>query len=316
MKNVMEGKAVFPLPKGNGPAKGEGPMTLKATGVFSNGKLILDGYIKDGVLTFIPKSSLTTGVAQTSAGSVPLDNAGLMVGGNKPVKINVENGAKVVQNISHAPSKTTGTMTWTLKGEKIEKWKMTIIGWDTLYFGSLICGGIRVHWQIDANFEIKNNQYSKGSGTAKFRNFEPHSVPAGLFTCSVLSGSYTDQNGKKHKTPYINKESFNVSGKKSGNSVSLHLPNDNFFAVDYKCVLSEEGAKAAYEKNKAQYAAPTYKDWVDGIRKEAVDGGIVEFPGVQVLQACVQMPLKDGWSREFGSSQSIDYAKISLTKLK
>jgi hypothetical protein len=314
----MKGTANFPLPVDEGPAKGEGPLSFSAINVFNmTGKLILDGYIKNDTLKFLTKNTLDKGTAKSSGGTINLNyGEGLWAYHYDSVAIPVEDGAEFLKDLTDAASHTTGTLTFRLKGEKIERWRTTISGWETLYFGSLVGGGIRVHRQIAVDFEVTKKKYKSGSGTAKLTKFEEYSFPPELYNCGVSGGMYLDNSGTKHNTPFLNNKSFSVSGKKSGSLAILYLPKELYYSVDYQCKLDEKGAEEAYKKDSninKNYSSS--REWTKNFRKVVNDGGIRDIPSGQISKT-VQIQLKDGWTREFGNSLSIDYEKITVNRIK
>lgn len=146
-RTTVLGSVQFPLPKGDGPAKGEGAFTMSMDSDVSrpmpvkshwdaNGDLVLDGAITDDVLTFRPilKMKGTSG-SQTGPGEGGVSgntdfSGGLLLSENaEPVSISVEDNAEVVQNqnlpLGQGVTSTAKT-TWRLRGKKTERWRVTI----------------------------------------------------------------------------------------------------------------------------------------------------------------------------------------------
>jgi hypothetical protein len=115
---TMRGRARFPLPKENGPARGEGPLTMKNGSMVVHGKLVLDGRIEGGVLRFKPRITMETASIKTSGGPATANyGAGLWGGDGEEVSIAVEDDAEASESFTHKASRSSGTTTWTLTGD-------------------------------------------------------------------------------------------------------------------------------------------------------------------------------------------------------
>jgi len=116
--NTMKGRAEFPLPKEDGPARGEGPLTLKNSTMTVKGKLILDGRIENGVLRFTPRIAMQSGDIKSSGGPVTAKyGAGLWGDDGEVIAIAVEDGAESKDSFTHKASRSSGTTVWTLTGD-------------------------------------------------------------------------------------------------------------------------------------------------------------------------------------------------------
>lgn len=320
---TLKGEAKFPLPKDDGPAVGEGPLTVQSPNLLDvKGKLILRGNIKDDILIFNPKA-----IYETAKLGIPMGTAksnygtGLWVFDQStgPVKITVENDAELTQNFSSSEARATATATWRLKGEKKELWQMTIDGWNTVgypaeLFTNVIYGGLRVLWKIVVKFEIINGKYHKGSGTAEITKIDPYSSLPGIYNCTVLKDSWLDGNGKAHSTPHIEYKIFDVPGTKSGSEATLYTPNNNHIILRCYCALNKKNAKQIYDGKPGKYGSKTLEDWLKSTKNEMNERGIFPIPGGELLSGCT-ITLVDGWRKELGNPQSLNRSTITVKRL-
>jgi len=148
----IKGEAEFPLPLGEGPAKGEGPLsfTTESSGIASmkntgKGRLILDGTVvrdekqdKD-ILTFVPRATLTTSKVKTGSMSADAGFGGMdFFNTDESVSLPVEKGSELVQKSAQdlpGGGHYSGEMIWRLKGKKLEVWQITLDGYDTSWKG-------------------------------------------------------------------------------------------------------------------------------------------------------------------------------------
>lgn len=115
---TMKGRARFPLPKEDGPARGEGPLTMTNSSMTVKGKFVLDGRIKNGVLRFTPRVSFESGKLDTSGGTVAANyGAGLWGDDGEVISLPVEDGAETTDSFTHKASRSSGSTTWTLTGD-------------------------------------------------------------------------------------------------------------------------------------------------------------------------------------------------------
>jgi hypothetical protein len=284
------GKVEFPLPLGDGPAKGEGPLSATFNSKWTkpqphqgtataDGLMTLDGEIRNNTLIFRPRTKL--GDVKSQEGP-PQVNYGATFGAGvtwvdwvESVSIPVKNGAEHKIDLSHSIdiSKTTGHVTWRLRGKKIEKWLVTVDQWPLMVFGafkgkSQTRAGLKVHWRRTIELEITDDEYKSGSGKNKLVELTSYSEPPGVYetkpVASSTVGTGTDidyerwdqvKNAKKfnpkfmtpedaklkekwekisqQKTPFTFPESYPVPGTKTGNQVTLEMPTPCGFVVAY-----------------------------------------------------------------------------------
>jgi len=119
----MVGRAEFPIPEKDGPAKGTGPLELRCKGELVKGELILDGWIKDNVLTFVPRGTFkSVSVKAGKGGASSKYDTGLWVfGEHETISLPLEGDAEKVFPFVHALSKSSGQTAWRLKGNKDPK---------------------------------------------------------------------------------------------------------------------------------------------------------------------------------------------------
>jgi len=155
-----------------------------------------------------------------------------------------------------------------------EKWMYSVYGYDVVYFGGTIFGGIKVHWRTDVTFTIEDGKYKSGKGHTYFTSVESYAYPKGVYKCSVLDGKkYITKDLKLKDTPYIDKRKYSVAGKVNGGYATLYLPKENFWYIDYICYLNPDATK---EREKREVAKLT---------------DAMPLPNKPQV-----VPLKDGWS--------------------
>ena len=202
-----------------------------------------------------------------------------------------------------------GNTTRPVKLVNQQKWRVTWVGWDTLYFGdNLLAGGIKPYWEVRVDFIIEDGKYKQGTGTARFIKFEPHSHPPGVYDCEPMKGYAIDAQLNKHPTPYIEVPNFSVPGSSNGASATLQLPKENFYLVDYYCVMDSDRAKEALG---AQYGKLTAKDMV----KHSSKYKSIEKHGRQLPWGNRTIPLQDGWKKSYGNTQSMDAHIVKVQRI-
>lgn len=295
------GTAEFPLPAGDGPAKGEGPLKLTCDKMNAKGKMVLNGSIKKDTLTFIPRSDFKKANAATSGGRADIGfGSGLAVFDEDSLTMKVKNGAKHTKQFTQQG--INGKVVWTLKGEKTEKWQAIMDGWNTFYFGDDdLAGGVKVLWKITVDFTLKNKHYHNGQGVARITNVTSHSSPPAVYNCNVPG------TGKK----LITNKSFNVTGKATSKQAVLFLPKDINLVVDYHCVMNIPQAKKALKG----VGGMSVEDIIKGAKKNTTETGHTTIPGGQLLRS-VRINLTDGWKSTYGRSNSLNFTKISVRKLR
>jgi hypothetical protein len=115
---VERGQVVFHLPKHNGPVKGEGPFKGSSDRQeHFEGRMILDGRVKDDILTFQPKCIVTK--CKASCGTAWNGPVWFWCQDQDPedVSLEIKNGSYHKVDISNEAGgmKTTGWVSWRLK---------------------------------------------------------------------------------------------------------------------------------------------------------------------------------------------------------
>jgi hypothetical protein len=202
-----------------------------------------------------------------------------------------------------------GNTTRPVKLVNREKWRATWVGWDTLYFGDgTLAGGIKLYWEVRVDFVIEDGKYKQGQGTARFLKFEPHSHPPGIYDCEPLKGWAIDKDLKKHPSPYIKVRQFNVPGWCTSAAANLQLPKENYYLVDYYCVMDTDHAKVALGKKFGKIGA---KQKVQQSSKyKSVEKNARLLPSAQQ-----NIPLKDGWKKSYGYSKSMDAHFVEVKRI-
>ena len=192
--------------------------------------------------------------------------------------------------------------------EKVERWRVRIDGWDTLYFGDmLLSGGVKAKWRVQAEFEIVDGKYRNGQGRAGFLAPEVHSNPPGVYDCQFYKGTYLDSKGNVNSTPFIAREAFPVPGQALGSSVKMEFPG-NLYYLDFFCIMDTDRAKEAFGAQK--YSAFTPEE------RERMSRKIVEQKNARPLPSgSLVLPLKDGWGKSEGRTESFDAHTITIEQL-
>jgi hypothetical protein len=234
-------------------------------------------------------------------------------GASAPFKVSINRNAKTLKkgdsdsikfaNLTNGQGNTTRQVKLSME----EQWRVVFEGWNNLFFGdNVLAGGLKVHWVVMVDFKIREGKYEDGKGKAYFRKLESHSHPPGVYDCVPLKGVYWDKSGNKSPTPYIANENFNVPGVKKGSMVSFTLPG-NLYVVGYHCVMDSDRAKEAFKGVGAIKA----EDRVRSSRKDASIEDVRYLPS-----GTKEIPLKDGWTKQFGHTKSIDAHRILVHRAK
>ena len=202
-----------------------------------------------------------------------------------------------------------GNTTRPVKLVNKEKWQVTWVGWDTLFFGdNTLAGGLKPYWEVRVVFTIEDGKYKEGSGTARFLKFESHSHPPGVYDCVPLKGFAIDAQLKKHPSPYIKDQKFNVPGSSTSSSATLQMPKENYYLVDYDCVMDSDHAKVALGKKFGQIGA---KEKV----KQSSKYKSIEQNARLLPSGPQKIPLQDGWKQNFGETKSMDAHFIDVKRI-
>jgi hypothetical protein len=347
----IRGQAEFPLPLGDGQAKGAGAFFMKCSGVSTqpaasasnwtaDGELILDGRIEKGVLKFLPRGKI--GKVFGSGGSpLPFSAGGdfgqglWLLTSNELVSIPVKDGAEVVQQITQpVEANTKGQLTWRLRGEKRELWRITVDGRDRVSAGAQpfavkrpkslpktdpnapdvkwtdAAFGLNVVWSVVIDVEIEDGEYQQGNCTASLVSAAPYAEPEGVYNVKAISSSITEADGSKHTTPYVRHPAFPVRrGVKGGRQLDLDLffpksDGDLGCWVAYRAILNEqEAAKKIAFWNDPKSPNKTR------LRRDVTDKNFVYFPPhIAVL-------LVDGWKKTDGEAASAQSETYTVRRL-
>lgn len=199
------------------------------------------------------------------------------------------------------------------------RWRLTISGHNTYYFGEpQLGGGLRIPWEVDIGFRVSAGGYEIGNGRARIIG-EPVAIshPPGWVQCEKVHGSYLDSSLTLHETPRIRFAAFPVAGDVSDGYVELrpaYRPPGNYLAVTYECTLRDSRAShwfALAERGKQ----------VLGKRQDAekrVDGELLSARVREVVvlppEASLTLPLIDGWRFTRGSSDDERHAVYRLAR--
>ena len=365
-KYSERGEVEFPLPVGDGPARGEGPLSATFNSKWTKpqphqgtatagGLMTLDGEIRNNTLIFRPRTKLGDLKGQQGA---PQVNYGINFGTGfawsdspEPMSIPVKDGAQKKIDVSHSTdvSKTTGHVTWRLRGKKIEKWRVTVDQWPLMVFGafkgkSQTRAGLKVHWRRTIDIEIEDDMYQRGTGKNELVGLTSYSEPPGMYETKPVAGSTvgtgTDmdyerwdqvKNAKKfnpkfmtpedaklkekwekisqHKTPFTFPESYSVPGTKNGNQVTLEMPSPCGFVVAYHTRPTEK-ALATKEKLMPETLNENRYTVNGNLTVPLQDG----WTKTRLFSMSYQGNL--GWSESSGGNNAGNVETITVIKLK
>lgn len=185
-----------------------------------------------------------------------------------------------------------------------EKWMYSLYGYDVVYFGGHdLAGGIKVNWRMDITFIVEDGKYKNGKGRTYFTKIGTYSNPPGAFECDVIKGTYISKSLKDKETPYIHHKNFSVPGSIRDGYVTLQLPKENFWLVDYMCYSDGDAIKKWYGKS------PKHPKWLgkvlsDRVRKSASLTDARPLPFKKQIA-----PLKNGWSEVIEKRKFIGSAR-------
>jgi hypothetical protein len=331
----IRGRTEFPLPLGDGEAKGTGSFSVQCSSVMSkptptkqswtaDGDLILDGRIEKDVLTFLPRANMNE-VAGSGTSPVPFRGTGefseglRVLGPTTPVSIPVDDHAEVVQQLAKPGSNITkGRLTWRLLGKKRELWRITLDGRDRVWMGaqpkaikkpkivkdpnapdvkwSDAVYGLKVLWRIIIDVEIEDGRYERGNCTASLVSVVPFSEPSGVYNVKAVSVAIREADGSKHMTPYLRHPAFPVrKGVKTGRELYLDL----YYPATDGDLGSWVAYRAVLNEQEAAKKIAFWKLRKTGMRRDVSDKRFSYFPtDIFVL-------LVDGWTKAVGDADSI-----------
>ena len=269
--DTWRGEAKVALPEEDGPAQGTGTWEnhVPSPMVFQKGRLIIRGMVNNHILTFHPQFISQEFYYNGQKLPVPSSDPGLY-GPNDTESIRVEDGAVVKVIVSGGP------WIWRIKGEKKERWRITVDGWERLVKGnqpkaiprpkslgkpspwtygtgksasvkySDVLYGVLVHWRMVIDVEIEKGLYKKGTGKAFVVSDTPYCNPSGVYKCQ-------SQSIKIANSPFTVRK-----GVKSGHRLNLTVYYTKYTTspvisfVSYKCQLDKLAAEMtmAYWKSK------------------------------------------------------------------
>jgi hypothetical protein len=123
-----------------------------------------------------------------------------------------------------------------------------------------------------------------------------------------LKGWAIDAQLKKHPSPYIKVQNFNVPGSCTPSSVKLQLPKENYYLVDYYCVMDTDHAKEALGKKFGKIGA---KQKVQQSSKYKS----IEQNARPLIEGSQVIPLQDGYKQSFGETKSMDAYFIEVKRI-
>jgi len=305
---TVSGHAEFPLPKEDGPAKGEGPFTMNtSTSPYAKGKLLLDGKIKNDILTFAPRSTFDKSTVKGSGATVQSDfGTGIWAFDTKgkEISIPVKDGAEVKEEFSQPDSGAMGYIIWRLKGKKIEKWRIMIDDYHPNFLidtgggprGKL--AGLKVHGRRTVDVVIENNKFKSGTGTGKLITVDPYSYPSWAYEIKSLKKSAPGG----RTTPCMIPDKFSVKGQKSGRRLSITLPEKSGWMVYIWCrVRFDEIKKHGYTIS---------------IQDQLYEKGPRGDSDWWSIMGHFNVVLKDGWAHETAPAGAEDRTTLTVKKLK
>jgi hypothetical protein len=189
-----------------------------------------------------------------------------------------------------------------------ERWRITVKGWDTLYFGdNVLAGGLKAHWRIVLDLIVEGDRLREGRGTAGFGRHESHSEPPGVYDCVALAGTHLDAARTRQPTPYIRQTGFPVTGTMAGRTVKLTFAPGNYYVLGYHCVMDTDRAAQAFADRKLPIRPE------DRVRTSRIQ---VSEQDVRHLPSGLTTRLVDGWTESVGRTTSFDAHTIQVQQLK
>jgi hypothetical protein len=318
--DTWRGEAKVALPEEDGPAQGTGTWEnhVPSPMVFQKGRLIIRGMVNNHILTFHPQFISQEFYYNGQKLPVPSSDPGLY-GPNDTESIRVEDGAVVKVIVSGGP------WIWRIKGEKKERWRITVDGWDLCVKGdkpkaiprpkslgkpspwtygtgksatvkySEFRYGVRVHWRMVIDVEIEKGLYKKGTGDVSVVSESPYCKPSSVYKCQAQRFNIVN-------APFTVKK-----GVKSGQHLNLtvyykgvkHKTSPVLLFVSFECQLDKLAAEmtiAYWNTKKHSYAS-----------QEVSTGHKLYFPNL------ISVELIDNWSKSEGS-QGEDGSRVYKVK--
>lgn len=259
-----KGEAQITVPEGDGPVTGAGTWEnhtyTPQVNLFTRGRLIIRGRVENNILTFTPQFIIQERMIGGQQAPIPNPDPGLY-GPSDTESIRVEDGAET-RSISYGVP-----WVWRLSGEKKERWRITVDGWNRLARGgkpqpiprpkelgkpspwtwgtgksaqekySDVLFGLLVHWRMIVDVEIEKGKYKKGTGRASMVSDTPFCQPSGVYHC-------------QSRRTHVSNSPFTVSsGVKSGQQLNLTLFSRKYLSqavvlsVSYECQLDKLAAE-------------------------------------------------------------------------
>jgi hypothetical protein len=186
------------------------------------------------------------------------------------------------------------------------RWQLAINGSDRLEFGTEhLAGGLTIKWKTVLEFNIKDNIFDKGTGTATLLpEITPYSRPIEMFDCKQEAGIFASNSGQSFAMPHLRYQAFPMLGKVDKNSIQLKPYLDypgNYYAILYKCITDKEAGEF----------------WIDRSPRVARELGKQQNAQVKLSEAVYSASIKEVKSVPPGPEleiQLIDGLQFSVTE--
>lgn len=198
----ISGSLEFDRPWADGPAKGHGALSGWTTTTRRSprpstfrgdltGTLHLDGEVRDGVLTFVPRADLRQAALDDSIGASvrQTDPRGFdLFHGAGSVSIPLQDGAEVVVTApgpAEPGASGSSTFTWRVRGKERQLWHVTVDcrRYAFTYFlsSSALNAGLWAEVVTEFDVELEEGKVVGGKGTRRLASLTSHSEPAGVW---------------------------------------------------------------------------------------------------------------------------------------
>ncbi|MCB1803249.1 MAG: hypothetical protein KDI82_16275 [Gammaproteobacteria bacterium] len=199
------------------------------------------------------------------------------------------------------------------------RWRLSIDGHNSYLFGEpQLGGGVRIPWQVDIEFRVRDGQFELGTASARLDgDAEPLSYPPSWFDCRQVEGTYLDSSLSLHETPRIRFAKFPVAGEVDGKVVRLrpgYEPPGNYLAVTYECVAADGRASEWF--GLAERGKQVMGKRQDAEKQSRADGLHARVREVVALppESSLELPLVDGWQFSFGTPQEQSWRRYRLVR--
>ena len=296
----LRGSADLVVPDRDGPVSGEGRVSLGGQSAVTapmpsrgtqggGGTLLVEGRREGDFLDLTANVKLERATADQPGASARVD-AGTgywLYDEPQPLHLRLRGGERESTTTSTAVpggGRYDETITWTLRGRRVERWRVTVDRHHLEYFLHQGAGpwhkrnGLRVHARQQVDVTLEDDKVTRARGRARLVRMRAYSNPPWAYQCRSAAtgvvGTGTDIDAERldqahwakrfnppknahdaklaaqwsaimaRKTPFVFPETFTPGAGLAGRSLTVTLPEPSGYVVGIYCKLDVKAVQA------------------------------------------------------------------------